>query len=197
MTLPPMDWDAVKHEEYGDDMPDTPTEVPMIAYPFVALKEVYGEGAPGLSPDELQSMLTELQRHRAAQAARTAQTDADALQQERTVIDHKWFDPVCHETGCHSLSLTLALKRLSFAAQTTGSTAGPDAELQAAIEQAGQALEPWTRPTGRPAWAGEGEGQIPRRIMGLIERALELAPAAGLHLGITVTAAPNRAGGGT
>lgn len=37
-------------------------------------------------------------------------------------------------------SLGAALRRLSFAAQTTGGTAGPDAELQSAIGQAGQAL---------------------------------------------------------
>ena len=57
-----------------------------------------------------------------------------------TVTDHKWFDPVCHTTGCRSLVLAAALKRLSFAAQTTGGTAGPDAELVAAIEQAEHAL---------------------------------------------------------
>lgn len=37
-------------------------------------------------------------------------------------------------------SLGAALRRLSFAAQTTGGTAGPDAELQSAIGQAEQAL---------------------------------------------------------
>lgn len=37
-------------------------------------------------------------------------------------------------------SLGAALRRLSFAAQTTGGTAGPDAELQSAIRQAEQAL---------------------------------------------------------
>lgn len=37
-------------------------------------------------------------------------------------------------------SLGDALRRLSFAAQTTGGTAGPDAELQSAIGQAEQAL---------------------------------------------------------
>lgn len=56
------------------------------------------------------------------------------------VTDHKWFDPVCHMTGCQSLKLRNALKRLSFLAQTTGGTAGPDAELQAAIAQAQEAL---------------------------------------------------------
>ncbi len=56
------------------------------------------------------------------------------------VEDHKWFDPVCHMTGCQSLVLKSALKRLSFAAQTSGGVAGPDPELQAAIEQAQQAL---------------------------------------------------------
>lgn len=56
------------------------------------------------------------------------------------VMDHKWFDPVCHMGGCQSLVLRSALKRLSFAAQTTGGTAGPDPELQAAIAQAEQAL---------------------------------------------------------
>lgn len=39
-----------------------------------------------------------------------------------------------------SRDLIAALKRLSFAAQTTGGTVGPDAELQAAIAQAEQAL---------------------------------------------------------
>lgn len=37
-------------------------------------------------------------------------------------------------------SLGAALRRLSFTAQTTGGTAGPDAELQSAIGQAEQAL---------------------------------------------------------
>ena len=37
-------------------------------------------------------------------------------------------------------SLGAALRRLSFAAQTTGGTDGPDAELQSAIGQAEQAL---------------------------------------------------------
>jgi hypothetical protein len=57
-----------------------------------------------------------------------------------SVQDHKWFDPNCHFGGCQSLVLIAALKRLSFAAQTSGGTAGPDAELQSAIEQAEEAL---------------------------------------------------------
>ena len=41
---------------------------------------------------------------------------------------------------CVIASLGAALRRLSFAAQTTGGTDGPDAELQSAIGQAEQAL---------------------------------------------------------
>lgn len=57
-----------------------------------------------------------------------------------SVTDHKWVDPHCHLNGCQSLVLIAALKRLSFAAQTTGGTAGPDHELQVAIAQAERAL---------------------------------------------------------
>lgn len=62
-----------------------------------------------------------------------------------------------------------ALKRLSFAAQTTGGTAGLDAELQAAIGEAEQALstmgdmpkpnEP-KRPPGRPEVQPEDRLQV-------------------------------------
>lgn len=54
-------------------------------------------------------------------------------------------------------SLGAALRRLSFAAQTTGGTDGPDAELQSAIGQAEQALSLggiWQAmsATGEPVW---------------------------------------------
>ena len=52
-------------------------------------------------------------------------------------------DPVQADSSEHLrviASLGAALRRLSFAAQTTGGTDGPDAELQSAIGQAEQAL---------------------------------------------------------
>ena len=52
-------------------------------------------------------------------------------------------DPVVPDSSEHLrviASLGAALRRLSFAAQTTGGTDGPDAELQSAIRQAEQAL---------------------------------------------------------
>jgi hypothetical protein len=53
-----------------------------------------------------------------------------------TVTDFKWLDPVCNGSGCRSLKLEHALKRLAFMAMTTGGTAGPDTDLQAAIKDA-------------------------------------------------------------
>jgi hypothetical protein len=50
-----------------------------------------------------------------------------------------------------SQNLMAALKRLSFAAQTTGGTAGPDAELMAAIQQAQEAIASAESPCGHPA----------------------------------------------
>lgn len=53
-----------------------------------------------------------------------------------SVTDFKWLDPICNGEGCRSLILERALKRLAFAAMTSGGTSGPDAELQAAIKEA-------------------------------------------------------------
>jgi hypothetical protein len=76
---------------------------------------------------------------------------------EMCVEDHKWFDSRCHFEGCRSLILEAALKRLSFAAQTTGGTAGRDDELVAAIAQAEAALSqqaPQVTPSGLTKGAG-------------------------------------------
>lgn len=72
----------------------------------------------------------------AISALRTAIQQADA-QQPAT------GEPVQADSSGHLrviASLGAALRRLSFAAQTTGGTDGPDAELQSAIGQAEQAL---------------------------------------------------------
>lgn len=57
------------------------------------------------------------------------------------VEDHKWFDPVCSASGCQSLLLEHALKKLMFLSMTTGGTAGPDKPLQEAIEEAAKLIE--------------------------------------------------------
>ena len=65
----------------------------------------------------------------------------DALANLRNAIQQP--EPVQADSSEHLrviASLGAALRRLSFAAQTTGGTAGPDAELQFAIGQAEQAL---------------------------------------------------------
>jgi hypothetical protein len=54
----------------------------------------------------------------------------------RTVTDFKWLDPICNGEGCRSLFLERALRRLAFAAMTSGGTSGPDSKLQAAIKEA-------------------------------------------------------------
>ena len=88
-----------------------------------------GGGGPDHPPEpasqfdyELCQAASELRLIRAAIAA------AEAAQPEPGPYAH-W----CRE-------LVAAMKRLSFAAQTTGGTAGPDAELQAAIAQAEEAM---------------------------------------------------------
>jgi len=61
----------------------------------------------------------------------------------RTAIQQAESEPVLPDSSGHLrviASLGAALRRLSFAAQTTGGTDGPDAELQSAIGQAEQAL---------------------------------------------------------
>lgn len=68
----------------------------------------------------------------------------------RTVTDFKWLDPICSGEGCRSLILEGALKRLAFAAMTSGGTNGPDAELQAAIKDATDLL--WH------AWRPDSQG---------------------------------------
>ena len=65
----------------------------------------------------------------------------DALANLRNAIQQP--EPVQADSSEHLrviASLGAALRRLSFAAQTTGGTAGPDVELQSAIGQAEQAL---------------------------------------------------------
>ena len=65
----------------------------------------------------------------------------DALANLRTAIQQP--EPVVPDSSEHLrviASLGAALRRLSFVAQTTGGTDGPDAELQSAIGQAEQAL---------------------------------------------------------
>ena len=65
----------------------------------------------------------------------------DALANLRTAIQQP--EPVVPDSSEHLrviASLGAALRRLSFAAQTTGGTDGPDAELQSAIGQAEKAL---------------------------------------------------------
>jgi len=64
-------------------------------------------------------------------------TAAPAAQPATAQAEPATDEPV-YANWCREL--VSALKRLSFAAQTTGGTAGPDAELQAAIAQAEQAL---------------------------------------------------------
>ena len=64
-----------------------------------------------------------------------------AIEALRTAIQQP--EPVVPDSSEHLrviASLGAALRRLSFAAQTTGGTDGPDAELQSAIRQAEQAL---------------------------------------------------------
>lgn len=66
-------------------------------------------------------------------ACRAAITQADAKTDEPVQADSSEYLRVIASLGA-------ALRRLSFAAQTTGGTTGPDAELQSAIGQAEQAL---------------------------------------------------------
>lgn len=75
------------------------------------------------------------------------------------IFDHKWLDPVCVEDGCQSLFLVQALdvlKRLALIARTSGGTAGPDAALMAALDEA-EALLVGT--LSRPAPVGQREGE--------------------------------------
>ncbi len=71
-----------------------------------------------------------------------------------SVTDHKWLDPVCSASGCRSLVLEQALKKLAFLAMTSGGTAGPDTELQAAIAEATELLVHTKEPTTEPANGG-------------------------------------------
>lgn len=84
---------------------------------------------------------------------------ADAIMADRRsrdtaaegMADHKWFDVNCQASGCQSLVLKNAAEQLmkagnslSFAAQTSGGTAGRDEGLVAAIDGWTQALAAYT-----------------------------------------------------
>jgi hypothetical protein len=73
--------------------------------------------------DALANLRTAIQQAEAQQPATGEPVQADSSEHLRVIA-----------------SLGAALRRLSFAAQTTGGTAGPDTELQSAIGQAEQAL---------------------------------------------------------
>lgn len=63
----------------------------------------------------------------------------EALNPCAKIFDHKWLDPECVEGGCQSLLLSRAAKvmaKLVIMARTTGGTAGPDAGLMEACEEA-------------------------------------------------------------
>jgi hypothetical protein len=71
------------------------------------------------------------------------------------VLEHKWLDPQCVETGCQSLRISRlegALKSLVMMARTCGGTAGPDEGLMKACESA-ESLLTYTPPAQSSGYA--------------------------------------------
>lgn len=109
------------------------------------------------------------------------------------IFDHKWLDPVCVEDGCQSLFLAEAnklLRRLTFAARTSGGTAGPDEGLMEACDAAEKFLSRDTAlaqtEAGQPSpYAEDGEyggREVNEALDAMVEAAQPRGDALDLEL---------------